>query len=235
MTERSPKTGGQSLTTLTTRVFQALKADIIRCELRPGQDVYEGQLAERYGASKTPIREALNTLRHEGYVQVIPRRGYRIAPVSIQDVQHIFHVRLLLEPSAAELAAQRVSGEQLAELRRLAQHRPAQSHVDRLADNRAFHLAVAEASGNPRLVSFIGRLLEDVERLYHIGIELNSPELGQSDHHHLLVDALMTGDHHLARDTMAEAVQMSRKRIMDALIGSETASRTLYVVNGERG
>ena len=162
---------------LTSRIYKALKQDILHCELRPGQDVYEGQLAERYGVSKTPIREALNTLRQEGYVQVMPRRGYRISPVSVQDVQHIFHVRLLLEPSAAELAAQRISGEQLAELRRLAQHRSGQSRSERMATNRPFHLAVAEASGNPRLATFIGRLLEDVERLYHLGIELNTPEV----------------------------------------------------------
>src|SRR5215216_7910700 len=148
---------GSSL--LTARVYAALKHDIITCQLRPGQQVVEQQLAERYGASKTPIREALNTLRQEGYVEVVPRRAYVIAPVSVQDVQHIFHVRLLLEPSAAELAAQRVSGEQLAELRRLAQHRSNQSRSERMAANRTFHLAVAEASGNARLVAFIGRLL----------------------------------------------------------------------------
>jgi len=227
-----PAKGSRSL---TSRIYKALKQDILHCELRPGQDVYEGQLAERYGASKTPIREALNTLRQEGYVQVMPRRGYRISPVSVQDVQHIFHVRLLLEPSAAELAAQRISGEQLAELRRLAQHRPGQSRTERMATNRAFHLAVAEASGNPRLATFIGRLLEDVERLYHLGIELNTPEVAHTDHHQTLVDALMKGDHHLARDIMAEAVQTSRQRVMEALIGSENAARTLYVVNGERG
>jgi len=219
---------------LTARVYQDLKRDIIRCALRPGQDVYEGQLAERYGVSKTPIREALNTLRQEGYVQVMPRRGYRISPVSVQDVQHIFHVRLLLEPSAAELAAQRVSGPQLAELRRLAQHRPGQSQSEHMISNRDFHLAIAEASGNPRLVTFIGRLLEDVERLYHLGIEFNTSDASHGDHHQGLVEALMKGDPHLAREMMADAVQASRQRVMESLIGSKAAARALYVVNGER-
>jgi DNA-binding GntR family transcriptional regulator len=230
-----PRRASAGARSLSTRIYHELKRDILRCALRPGQDVFEGQLAERYGVSKTPIREALNTLRQEGYVHVMPRRGYRIAPVSVQDVQHIFHVRLLLEPSAAELAAQRVSGEQLVELRRLAQHRSNQSRSERMAANRSFHLAVAEASGNPRLTAFIGRLLEDVERLYHLGIDLNAADVARTDHHEALVDALIKGDHHQARDIMAEAVQASRKRIMEALIGSETAARALYVVNGERG
>jgi DNA-binding GntR family transcriptional regulator len=217
---------------LAAGVYQDLKGDILRCELRPGQEVYEGQLAERYGVSKTPIREALNTLRQEGYVQVVPRRGYLITPVSVQDVQHIFHVRLLLEPSAAELAAQHVTGEELAELRRLAQRRLGQSRTERMATNRTFHLAVAHASRNPRLVAFIGKLLEEVQRVYHLGLDLKEDQAAHHDHHVALVDALMTGDHHLARDIMAEAVQASRKLVMEALVTTETAGYSLLVVGG---
>ncbi len=221
--------GGRSL---AAHVYEDLKKDILSCELRPGQEVFEGQLAERYGFSKTPIREALNTLRQEGYVQVVPRRGYVITPVSVQDVQHIFHVRLLLEPSAAELAAQRVTGEELAELRRLAQHKPTQSSAERMAVNRSFHLAVAEASRNARLVAFIGKLLEEVERVYHLGLDVKAGDAVHHDHHQALVDALMKGDHHLARDIMAEAVQASRKRVMEALVATETPTYPLLLVSG---
>ena len=218
---------------LATRVYQDLKQDILRCELRPGQEVYEGQLAELYGASKTPIREALNTLRFEGYVQVVPRRGYVISPVSVQDVQHIFHVRLLLEPSAAELAAQHVTGEELAELRRLAQQRhQGQGRTERMATNRTFHLAVAHASRNPRLAGFIGKLLEEVQRVYHLGLDLRDDHVTHDDRHLALVDALMTGDHHLARDIMAESVQISRKQVMEALVMTETSGYSLLVVGG---
>jgi DNA-binding GntR family transcriptional regulator len=231
MTRPRALAGGRPL---AAHVYQDLKQDILRCELRPGQAVYEGRLAERYGVSKTPIREALNALRHEGYVQVVPRRGYLIAPVSVQDVQHMFHVRLLLEPSAAELAAQRVTGEELAELRRLAQRRPGQGRTERMAANRAFHLAVAAASRNPRLVAFIGKLLEEVERVYHLGLDLKEADADQSDHHQALVDALMKGDHHLARDIMAEAVQTSRKRVLEALVTTEAPAYSLLVVGGAR-
>src|SRR5215213_7803734 len=129
-----------SASSLTARIYAALKHDIITCQLRPGQQVVEQQLAERYGVSKTPIREALNTLRQEGYVEVVPRRAYVITPVSVRDVQHIFHVRQLLEPSAAELAAQSMTGEQLAVIRRLATIRPPSSLSERLTLHRAFHM-----------------------------------------------------------------------------------------------
>jgi len=224
---------GSSL--LTARIYAALKHDIITCQLRPGQQVVEQQLAERYGASKTPIREALNTLRQEGYVEVVPRRAYVITPVSVLDVQHIYHVRLLLEPSAAELAAQRVTGEQLAELRRLAARRSSGSLSDRLVLNRAFHMAVAEASGNPTLVGFISKLLEQVERVFHLGLNLGSASESEPDHHAALVDALMKGDHHLARDTMSHSIQESRRRVMEALIGTESAGQSLVLLQEGQG
>jgi len=220
---------------LTARVYADLKRDIITCQLRPGQQVLEQQLAERYGVSKTPIREALNTLRQEGYVEVVPRRAYVVTPVSVRDVQHIFHVRLLLEPSAAELAAQRVSGEQLATLRRLIDRRPPANLTDRLALNRAFHMGIAEASGNPRLVTFIGKLLEEVERVFHLGLDLGGPPASEPDHHAGLVDALMKGDHHLARDIMAQAVQSSRRRVMEALLGGESEGQSFVLLQGGQG
>ena len=217
---------------LAATVYADLKRDIITCQLRPGQQILEQQLAERYGVSKTPIREALNVLRQEGYVEVVPRRAYVVTPVSVRDVQHIFHVRLLLEPSAAELAAQRVTGEQLAALRRLVDRRPPTNLTDRLALNRAFHMGIAEASGNPRLVTFIGKLLEEVERVFHLGLDLGGPSTSDPDHHAELVDALMKGDHHLARHIMAQAVQSSRRRVMAALIGSESDGQSFVLLQG---
>lgn len=214
---------------LTARVYQELKRDIIHCEFRPGQAVYEGELAERYNVSKTPIREALSTLRQEGYLQVVPRRGYIISPISVQDVQNILYVRLLLEPAAAELAAQRVTGEQLQELRRLAQSDAAGRNW-RPGVNRSFHLALAEASGNAKLAEFIARLLEEVERLYYLGVDLGAEETDHPTYHLALLDALMKGDHHLARDIMTQSVQASRKRILEAFIPSDAGAPPLLLV-----
>jgi DNA-binding GntR family transcriptional regulator len=94
---------------LAGRVYEQLKRDILSCVLRPSQAVYEAELAQRYGVSKTPIREALNTLRREGYVHVVPRRGYIVAPISIQDVQQILSLRLIpaADPGAVGSGARR--------------------------------------------------------------------------------------------------------------------------------
>lgn len=213
--------GGRSV---SARVYRELKNDIITCALRPGAHVFEGQLAERYRCSKTPVREALNTLQQEGYVQVIPRRGYVIAPVSVQDIQQIFAARILLEPAAAELAAQRITGEELRRLSQLAKPRKARNPDEMRAANRAFHLAIAEASGNRRLASFIGMLLEEVQRIYHLGLQLGEVMGREGNGHLALITALMKGDHHFAREIMAESIQATRTQMMQALIGSAPVS-----------
>ena len=219
---------------LAEQVYQALKRDILTCTLRPAQPVYEGELAERYGVSKTPIREALNTLRQEGYVQVIPRRGYMISPISVQDVQQVFSLRLLLEPYAAELAAQRVTGEELRQLKRLAQRSVSPQRAERSAPDRSFHLAIAEASGNSRLAAFIGRLLEETERLYHLSPGFLDANSTRSNRHLDVVQALMQGDPRAAREIMTEAIQDWRPRVLEALLSDEGQRRMPVLIDGAR-
>jgi DNA-binding GntR family transcriptional regulator len=206
---------------LSDRVYKELKQDIFRCVLRPGQAVYEGELAVRYGASKTPIREALNTLRQEGYVQVMPRRGYLIAPISLQDVQQILALRLILEPAASEMAAQRVSPDELRQLRRLAQRSSGPNRSEQFPPDRAFHLAIAEASGNPRLAACIATLLEEVQRVYHLCPTLHEVEKAPPNRHLALVEALMQGNSHLARETMVQAIQDWRAWVIGSLLSSD--------------
>ena len=200
-----------------------LKRDIISCKLRPGQLVGEGELAAEYGMSKTPIREAINLLRQEGFVQILPRRGTLIKAIDVQDVQHTFFLRMLLEPEAAALAASRASGDQLKQLANLSEATQVRStgkilsQADRLENNRLFHVAIAEASGIARLVEMIGGLHEEVERFY------NSERLRHAgdptgEHHHELLDAIVSGDADRARSLMADSIRASRQHLIETLI-----------------
>jgi DNA-binding GntR family transcriptional regulator len=204
---------------LAARVYDDLKRDIISCVLRPSQVVYEADLAQRYGVSKTPVREALNTLRQEGYIDVVPRRGYIVAPISIQDVQQILNLRMILEPAAAELAAQHATADQLRQLRRLAQRAEAQRDPQAFGVDQQFHVMVAEASGNPRLAKYIAKVLEEVERVYNLCSGLPGPARPGSDRRSLLVDAIMKNDPRLAREIMVETIQEARTRVLELLLG----------------
>lgn len=213
---------GSKHVSLAQQAYTTLKRDIISCKLRPGDIVVESELAIAYGMSKTPIREALNLLRNEGFVQVLARRGTLIKPIDVQDVQHTFFLRMLLEPEAAALAATRASGDQLKRLTELSapallERGGTLSQADRLLRNRLFHVALAEASGIPRLIAIVGSLHEEVERFY------NSERLRASgdptgEHHHTILEAVVTGDAERARSLMTESIKASRQHLIELLL-----------------
>jgi DNA-binding GntR family transcriptional regulator len=228
---RRPDGGSRSL---ARQAYEALKQDILTCALPPGAQIFENELATRHGMSKTPVREALNLLGQEGLVQVLPRRGYLVAPVTLRDVQEVFQLRLLLETAAAELAAEHITEEALRQLNALVAvrytYRDRASYARFLRANRAFHVAVAQASGNQRLAAFVGKLLEDMERILHLGLDLRDSAEEMAAEHGELVDALLKGDGALARKVVTEQLQNSRKRVLEALVGQMGAGSSIRLV-----
>ena len=199
--------------------FEKIKRDIITCGLDPGRQVTEAQLAARYALGKAPIRAALLGLCQEGYVRAIPRRGYVIIPITMRDVQDIIQLRLLLEPTAARLAAGRVTDEPLQRLEALCNVRSKpreRSSEPAVVAHRELHLIIARASGNQRLADALAKLYDDVERLIHLGVSRISPE--EMSGYRPLVAALAAGDGEIAARLMIEQIELGRKRILEALL-----------------
>jgi len=210
----------------TGRVYATLKREILTCEIAPGTPLYEGQLAERLQVSKTPIRDALGMLAHEGFVQVQPRQGYRVSDITLGDVQEVFQMRMLLEPAAAALAAERASADQLKRLQELAEesyvYGELPTYEEFVVKNREFHVLLAEASGSGRLAASLRNLLEEMQRLFLFGLDIRDSAEEQIAEHRELVDALLKGNHHLARDIATQQIETSRKRVMEALLAEVT-------------
>lgn len=206
----------------TGRVYAQLKREILTCQLAPGSSLYEGQLAERLAVSKTPVRDALGMLVHEGFVYVQPRQGYRVADITLSDVQEVFQMRLLLEPAAAELAAERATAEQLKRLQDLAEesyvYGDVPTYEDFVVKNREFHVLLAEASGNERLAAALRNLLEEMQRLFLFGLDIRDSAEEQIREHRDLVDALLKGNHQMARAIATQQIETSRKRVLEALL-----------------
>jgi len=102
--------------TLREKILETIRDAILKGTLKPGEKVAEPELAERFGISRTPIREAFRQLESEGYLTVIPRKGAVVTALSEQDVQEFYAIKSILEGYAAELAATRLS---LKEIERL--------------------------------------------------------------------------------------------------------------------
>src|SRR5512139_1798290 len=98
---------------LADKAYDLIKAEVVTCALEPGQQIAQPQLVEKYGVSMTPIREALQRLAQEGFLQPIPRFGYIVSPITLSDVREIYELRSIVEAAAARLAAVKASKEDL--------------------------------------------------------------------------------------------------------------------------
>lgn len=206
---------------LTDRVHAQLRADVLSCLLAPGTPVYEGELARQYGVSKTPVREALNSLRQEGLVEVLPRRGYQIMPLTMKDILTLLELRAVLETGAAALAAGRASKEGLDELEQLAhasyRRGDQQSETSFIEANTRFHKRVAELSGNERISALVARCLDELQRVFHLGADLRDISEEVAKDHLDLVVALRRRDPEAARGVVAAQVEHTRENIVRAL------------------
>lgn len=221
---------------LAVIAFERLRSDIIQCKLPPGSKITESGLCDLYGFSKAPVRTALFKLSQEGLVRTVPRHGYVIAPITIKSVQDMFELRLVLEPAVARMAVGRID---IDELKRLnvapGSSKAEQAEMKFLAANRQFHLAIARASGNLRMLALMTQLLDEMAKLLHLGLFSSDWRAGsmlevhhsQAQQHEDLINAFARADPEAAAEAARLHVQESRDLVMRALLsqGSLTVGR----------
>ncbi|OCX58106.1 GntR family transcriptional regulator [Thioclava sp. SK-1] len=229
MTRTSKATAerGAKAVSLTDQAYAQLREDIITCTLRPGTDIGEQELAARLSMSKTPVREALARLTLEGLVEAFPRRGYRITPVTVKDITDIFTVRKALESVAAELAALRMTDEELETLEALAKKTYGQDRtlpvLEFVAANNRFHAAIAQGARVPRLHTLISGYLEECTRLFHMGATIRDVTPETHEDHTRIVTALRARDPAAAREAISVHTENTRRGLLTALIADENS------------
>ena len=216
---------------LTDQAYDLLKNDIISCRFMPGEQIAQAQLVERFGIGKSPIRDALQRLAQEGFVQSIPRFGYLISPVTVADVQELFELRQILECAAVRLATERGPEKDLQQLNNEAEfsyvYHNRQSYNDFLQRNNEFHRSIATLSGNQRLMDAISRVLGELLRLFHLGLDLRDSAEEMREEHVELVGALLERDPDRAEEIVQKQISRSQERIIEALVQRvRTARRT---------
>ncbi|MCO8303460.1 GntR family transcriptional regulator [Streptomyces hygroscopicus] len=208
---------------MAEQAYASLKRDIIRCHLRPGDVIVEAWLAERYGMSKTPVREAINALRREGLVVVVPRRGTFVKPTDLGDLQDTYRLRRLLEPEAAVLAAQRAGAEDLERLDALSAATVAAnaSRPDLNEANRLLHVGIAEVARVSLMIPMINTLHEEIERFLNLRGELGRPSYTVVNHGRL-VETIKSGSEEEIRQVALEGIERSRQYMLDTLLSGGT-------------
>ncbi|WP_218003311.1 GntR family transcriptional regulator [Nocardia concava] len=154
------------------QLCRAIREDIIRGAYAPGQRLTEDALAESYGVSRVPVREALRTLEAEGFASSRPYAGVFVAELTEEEAADLLEIRARLEPLCASRAAARRTPEQLGrlkELTALGQDAVRAGRLDELARlNSRFHEVLAEASGSTLLAQLIMQLSWKIAWVYSV-------------------------------------------------------------------
>lgn len=155
--------------TLRERILGTIREAILSGQLKPGEKVAEPELAERFGISRTPIREAFRQLESEGYLTVIPRKGAVVTDLSEREVEEFYSIKSILEGYAARMAAEKMTVKDFDRLEaineRLGQLAEAGDVKTFFRVHDEFHEVFIRAAGNDKLFTLIGQLLRKFNRL----------------------------------------------------------------------
>jgi DNA-binding GntR family transcriptional regulator len=199
-------------------VLEEIRRRIVAGWWAPGERLFEDQIAADLDVSRNPVREALQALQNEGFVELEPRRGARVAVVSAERARELFEVREVLEGLAAALAARRCSETTLADLRAIVAEgikTADDGDIARLPSlNTHFHRLIATTASNVMLAEAIERLRHLIEWIYSQRIAQRAPRSWQE--HREIVEAIASGDADVAERVARTHIAQARDAYLDA-------------------
>jgi len=202
-------------------VFNTLRQAILRGELKPGERLMEIQLANKLGVSRTPIREAIRKLELEGLVLMIPRRGAEVAEITEKSLRDVLEVRGALEELAVKLACQKITDEQIGELRVAEKEfEQALSSGDVTVYAEAdvkFHDVIYRATDNQRLIQLLFNLRE---QMYRYRVEYLKREEAHGTlliEHKRIIETIANRDMEAAVDAVCQHIDNQVSAVIDTI------------------
>jgi GntR family transcriptional regulator, rspAB operon transcriptional repressor len=217
----SRDTEDSASTSLRDAAYEAIKHRIITCAFKPGEYINELQLSSILKIGRTPVHQALDRLDIEGMVQVIPRKGVIVRPVSLNEVMQIIEVRLINEPEAARLAAEHANDADLAALDdvlKRAKHWGSLRNVENIMLlDREFHLLIARAAKNDVLTELLRSLHERSLRFWFISLNAPNQFKRVLDEHGAILAAIRQRDASKADAAMRGHIHSFRTNVSQFL------------------
>jgi len=204
--------------TLRERIVDSIKEAVIQGTLKPGERVPEPELAERFGISRTPIREAFRQLETEGFITVTPRKGAIVSPITDKDVRDFYAIKSLLEGYAAMVACSKLSEKEVQKMESL------NEQMARCAKNNdpttfsridnQFHNVFLSACGNEKLTKLLHTLVQQFERFRMASISLPGRMNSSVKQHADIIGALRRKD----VDLVEELVKLNAEQGAEILV-----------------
>ena len=198
--------------TIELKVTKLLREAIIRRELKASDKLRIQLISERLGVSATPVANALKRLEVEGYVEIAPRRGFRVVPLSSETLEELVVQRVAVESLAVELAIPYVMPPLLSELREVNRRLdtlaliPTPQEVGFFELDQTFHITLYQASGRHGLIDTIVALRDRCRAYMHLAAYDKEHMRGSQRQHHRLLDLVEAGDIGGAKDMIAQHI-----------------------------
>lgn len=219
-------------------VYEQLYEAILSGRFKPGEHLVLEDLADEFGTSRTPLREAIRRLQTEGLVDFAPHRGAVVADLSVEELIELYHIRAVLDGLAARLATENLSDTELTELRSI--YEDTQRELDpsnpvRFEEfNRKFHEIIYQGANAPSLYEMITNLYTKTARHRHLSLRSPGRVQDVMAEHHRIVDALMARDAEMAERRAREHHENTAKALVNLLEkgfeGENTAKQQISLV-----
>lgn len=206
---------------LAEQAYNEIKRRILSLEFGPGQFFNELLICELIGFSRSPVHHAIQRLKLEGLIDIIPRKGLQIRRESMDEILDLLEARWAVEANVAALAAQRRSEAQLNRMRELIEASRGLSRDDDrdkfMQIDHDFHAVIAEAAGNSALTEIMRSLHERSARLWKLRLLAPGDLAHTQDEHTAVLDAIAAGDAQAAANAMgAHLTSLRRRRVAPA-------------------
>jgi len=203
------------------QAYRQIRLAILSFELRPGEVVSEGALADRFDLKIASVRAALPRLRQEGLL-INQQRGQIVSPVTLQDIQQTYELRFLLEPAAAEKAVRRLDASVLRELDEQARA-PTEpgdraSELQSIFANRDFHVSIAQNCGNEQLLKYIRELQDETIRFQYLLRQSEAGGIPWQHSHENIIAAFEEKSPQKAAEAMKEHIRLGRSHTLQAVM-----------------
>jgi GntR family carbon starvation induced transcriptional regulator len=214
-------------TTLVEKAYGVLRRAIVRGELLPGDKLKIDVLQKQHAISSSPLREALNRLTAEGLVTSEGNRGFRVAPISLEDLADIVKLRVVLERQAVEASI--AEGDDSWEAGVVAAFYRLEREEKRIFEeqlplneewsqrHRDFHMAILSGGRSKRLINMVANLFDQAERYRRLSAVYRKGPKNKSNEHKRLMDAVLSRDPVLAAERLREHVEKTAQNVVNAM------------------
>lgn len=211
--------------TLREKILETIREAILKGALKPGEKVAEPELAERFGISRTPIREAFRQLESEGYLTVIPRKGAVVTALSERDVEEFYAIKSILEGYAARMAAENLTDKDVERLEaindRLKQLAKEGDIKTFFRVHNEFHDLFIRAAGNEKLTELINQLVMKFNRPRMASLSLPGRMEISVKEHEKIIEAFKNRDAELADNLVKKTAAYGAQVLIHSMGGEE--------------